>query len=104
MLEVDGRDEDLARVLKRLRAALNGITGKLRASDALTLAGFTSPSYHRRLVVSRALRELDFEYGRHRINGKMIYAYTRGTPLEREAMIVVERAPDGSPVAKRKEK
>ena len=68
------------------------------------LAGFTSPSYHRRLVVSRALRGLDFEYGRHRINGKMIYAYTRGTPLEREAMIVVERAPDGSPVAKRKEK
>ena len=104
MLAVDGRDEDLARVLKRLRAALNGITGKLRASDALTLAGFTSPSYHRRLVVSRALRELDFEYGRHRINGKMIYAYTRGTPLEREAMIVVERGADGSPVAKRKER
>ena len=101
---VDGRDEDLARVLKRLRAALNGITGKLRASDALTLAGFTSPSYHRRLVVSRALRELDFEYGRHRINGKMIYAYTRGTPLECEAMIVVERTSDGSPVAKRKER
>ena len=104
VLSVDGRDEDMARVLKRLRASIGEINGKLRASDALTLAGFTSPSYHRQRVVSRALRDMGFEYGRHRVNGKMLYAYARGTPLEREAMIVVERSADGKPVVKRKEK
>jgi hypothetical protein len=104
LLAVDGRDEDLARVLKRLRVSIGDACGKLRASDALTLAGFSSPSYHRRQVVSRALRELGFERGRYRVNGKMLYAYARGTPLEREAMIVVERTADGKPVVvKRKE-
>jgi hypothetical protein len=104
LLAVDGRDEDLARVLKRLRASLGDAGGMLRASDALTLAGFASPSYHRRQVVSRALRELGFSRGRYRVNGNMLYAYVRGTPLEREAMFVVERAADGKPVVKRKEK
>ena len=104
MLAVDGRDEDMARVLKRLRASLGEANGKLRASDALTLAGFSSPSYHRRQVVSRALRELGFLRGRYRVNGNMLYAYARGTPLEREAMLVVERLPDGKAVVKRKEK
>ena len=104
LLAVDVRDEDMARVLKRLRASIGEACGKLRASDALTLAGFSSPSYHRRLVVSRALRDLGFERGRHRVNGKMLYAYARGTPLEREAMLVVERSSDGKPVVKRKER
>jgi len=97
-------DEDLARVLKRLRAALGEANGKLRASDALTLAGFSSGSYHRRQVVSHALRQMGFERGRYRVNGNMLYAYARGTPLEREAMLVVEKAADGKPVVKRKEK
>lgn len=104
LIAVDDRDEDLTRVIKQLRAAIGNVNGKLRAADALTLAGFPSPSYHRRLVVSRALRELGFERGRYRVNGSMLYAYARGTNLEREAMLVVERGADGKTVVKRKER
>jgi hypothetical protein len=78
-------------VLARLRASLGEARGKLRASDALTLAGFESPSYHRTQLVARALRELGWERGRFRFNGGLRYAYARGTRLEREVMLDVER-------------
>jgi len=100
---VDGRDKDIARVLKRLRASIGDACGKLRATDALLLAGFSSPSNHRRQIVSAALRELGFERGRFRVNGEMLYAYARGTPLEREAMLEVMQGPDGTPFVKRRE-
>jgi hypothetical protein len=87
-----------------LRTSIGDACGKLRASDALTLAGFSSPSYHRRQVVSKALREMGFERGRYKVNGTMLYAYASGTPLEREAMLVVVKAADGKPIVKRKEK
>ena len=45
-------------VVERLRAALDNTNGKLRALDALALAGFKSPSYQRQQLVARALREL----------------------------------------------
>jgi hypothetical protein len=90
-------------VLERLRSALNNARGKLRASDALVLAGFESPSYHRKQLVARALRALGWERGRFRFNGSLLYAYARGTQLEREAMLDVERSGDDHLVVKRRE-
>ena len=89
--------------MQRLRAALDGASGKLRASDALTLAGFTSPSYHRKQLVARALRDLGWERGRFRFNGSLLYAYARGTQLEREVMLDIERGDDDHLVVKRRE-
>ena len=81
-------------VLERLRTALGEKRGKLRASDALAIAGFDSPSYHRKQLVARALRDLGWERGRFRFNGGLLYAYARGTQLEREVMLDVERSGD----------
>jgi hypothetical protein len=94
--------EAFALVLERLRTALNDSRGKLRASDALTLAGFDGPSYHRTQIVARALRELGWERGRYRFNGSLLYAYGRGTQLDREVMLQVERGSDGTLVVKPK--
>lgn len=96
-------DEAFAAVRARLHAALDGMNGKLRAIDALALAGFKSPSYHRRQLVSRALGELGWERGRFRFNGSLLYAYARGTQLEREVMLDVERGDDDHLVVKRRE-
>jgi len=90
-------------VMQRLHAALDGARGKLRASDALALAGFNSPSYHRKQLVARALRDLGWERGRFRFNGSLLYAYARGTQLEREVMLDVERGDDDLLVVKRRE-
>ena len=90
-------------VLERLRAALDHARGKLRAADALALAGFESPSYHRTQLVARALRELGWERGRFRFNGSLLYAYARGTQLEREVRLDVERGDDDRLVVKRRE-
>jgi hypothetical protein len=90
-------------VLSRLRVALAEARGKLRSSDALALAGFDSPSYHRTQLVARALRELGWERGRYRFQGSLLYAYARGTQLEREAMLEVSRGDDDRLVVKRRE-
>jgi hypothetical protein len=89
-------------VLERLRAALVDSRGKLRAMDALALAGFESPSYHRTQLVARALRELGWERGRYRFHGSLLYAYARGTRLEREVLLEVERGGDDRLVVKRR--
>ena len=89
--------------MQRLRAALDGASGKLRASDALMLAGFKRPSYHRKQLVARALRDLGWERGRFRFNGSLLYAYARGTQLEREVMLDIERGDDDRLVVKRRE-
>lgn len=94
---------DFEAVLKRLQIALHDTYGKLRAADALALAGFKSSSYQRKMVVSRALRELGWERGRFRFNGGMLYAYARGSQLEREVLLDVERGDDDSIVVKRRE-
>ena len=96
-------DDAFDLVMQRLRAALDGASGKLRASDALALAGFNSPSYHRKQLVARALRDLGWERGRFRFNGSLLYAYARGTQLEREVMLNVERGDDDRLVVKRRE-
>jgi hypothetical protein len=90
-------------VMARLRAALADERGKLRASSALVLAGYDSPSYHRTQLVARALRELGWERGRCRFNGTLLYAYVRGTQLEREVMLDVERGDDDRLVVKRRQ-
>lgn len=89
-------------VKEKLRASLGDARGKLRAVDALALAGFESPSYHRNQLVARALRELGWKRGRFRFNGGLLYAYARGTQLEREVMLDVERG-DDELVVKRRE-
>ena len=96
-------EDAFAVVVERLRAALGDSRGKLRASGALALAGFKSPSYHRQQLVARALRELGWERGRYRFNGELLYAYARGTQLEREAMLDVERGDDDRLVVRRRE-
>lgn len=96
-------DDAFDLVMQRLRAALDGASGKLRASDALALAGFNSPSYHRKQLVARALRDLGWERGRFRFNGSLLYAYARGTQLEREVMLDVARGDDDCLVVKRRE-
>lgn len=96
-------DEAFEKVVQLLRTALDGASGKLRASDALALAGFKGPSYHRKQLVARALRDLGWERGRFRFNGSLLYAYARGTQLEREAMLDVERGDDDRLVVKRRE-
>jgi hypothetical protein len=90
-------------IMQRLREALGDARGKLRASDALALAGFQSPSYQRTQLVARALRELGWERGRYRHNGAMLYAYARGNQLEREVMLDVERGDDDRLVVRRRE-
>jgi hypothetical protein len=95
--------KDFEDVLKRLQIALGDTRGKLRAADALALAGFKSPSYHRKQVVSRALRDLGWERGRFRFQGNLLYAYARGTQLEREVMLDVVHGDDDQPIVKRRE-
>ena len=90
-------------VVERLRAALDNTNGKLRALDALALAGFKSPSYQRQQLVARALRELGWERGRYRFNGTLLYAWARGNQLEREVMLDVERGDDDRLVVRRRE-
>ena len=95
--------KDFEAVLNRLQIALHDVFGKLRSADALALAGFSRPSYYRTQLVARALRELGWERGRFRFNGGMLYAYARGSQLEREALLDVERGDDGRLVVTRRE-
>lgn len=96
-------DEPSSVVMERLRALLQDRKGKLRASDALRLAGFKSSSYRRAQLVASTLRALGWERGRYRFQGKLLYAYARGSPLERETMLEVEDAVDDGFVVKSRE-
>ncbi len=103
MFAVDERGDDLLAVASRLREALDDARGKLRVSDALALAGFDRPSFYRTQLVGRAMRELGWERGRFRFNGALLYAYVRGSLLEREVVLDVERGDDDRLVVKRRE-
>jgi hypothetical protein len=94
---------DLLVVAERLRTALADSLGKLRVSDALALAGFDRPSFGRSQIVGRAMRELGWSRGRYRFDGVVKYAYARGTPLERETVLEVDRGADGQLVVRRRE-
>jgi hypothetical protein len=101
---VDGlASQDLAALEDRLRLVLNGVSGKLRGSDALALAGFAARSPRRARVVGLVLRELGWDRVRFRFDGELSYGYERGSYLEREAVIVVERGNDGTYVVRRRE-
>ena len=96
-------DRDLIDVTARLLAALDGAYGKLRAVDALRLAGFERRTDLRSRIVSRALLRLGWDGGRYRFNGVLETAFRRGTALEREIILDVERGDDGKLVVKAKE-
>ena len=100
---MDEHDADFARVVEALQSVLADARGKLRASDALLLAGFARPSYVRAKLVARAMRQLGWERGRYRFQGNLLYAYARGTELEREVMLLVERDAADQLVLRRKE-
>lgn len=96
-------DQDLITVTTRLRVRLDGAHGKLRVADALRLAGFERRTYVRALVVARAMRGLGWDRARPRFNGTLETAYVRGSALEREVILDVERSDDGQLTVKAKE-
>jgi len=67
------------------------LLGKLRASDALELAGFTRPSFQRKRLVVQAMTDLGWERVRTRFQGVLRHGYARGSQLEREGVIEVVR-------------
>jgi hypothetical protein len=88
-------------VVARLREALDGACGKLRVADALRLAGFEKRTQLRAEFVGRAMRQLGWKRGRCRFNGALESAFARGSELEREGILEVERGEDGRLVVKR---
>lgn len=87
--------DDLSRVTARLRSSLDGMHGKLRGVDVYALAGFSRPSYARAKLVVAAMRDLGWKRGRLRFDGALYYAYVRGSELEREIILDIERGEDG---------
>ena len=102
--EADNDDPDLLAVRSRLRGPLSGRRGKLRVEDALELAGFTHPSFHRSRLVSRAMQDLGWDRARLRIDGNLRYVYARGTVIEREDLLVIERGDDDQRVVVKRRK
>ena len=102
-LDADADAKELAGITSRLRAALGDDRGRLRVADALALAGFDRPSYQRSALVGQAMRDLGWARKRTRLAGKLVYAYVRGSRLERECVLDVERGADDQLVVVRKE-
>jgi hypothetical protein len=96
-------DNDRQAVLSRLLPVLEGMHGKLRVVDALALAGFARPSNARAKLVAGAMRALGWDRRRLRFDGALCYAYARGSQLEREVVLDVQRGEDGQLVVKRRE-
>lgn len=90
-------------VLSRLRHALDGARGKLRVSDAQILAGLDRKSYYGSRLIARALRHLGWQRGRCRFEGKVAYAYAKGTRIQRETTLELVRGSGGQFVVKRRE-
>jgi hypothetical protein len=86
-------DDPLIDVLYR---ALGNRTGKLRVSDAYTICGMEAGRVTQDQIerFGRAIRELGWERRRRRFeDGKLEYAYLKGTEKEREIELVVEYDP-----------
>ncbi len=96
-------DDDLSMVTSRLRSSLEGVRGKLRVTDVWTLAGFAGPSNARAKLVAHAMRSLGWDRGRLRFDGALRYAYVRGSQLEREVVLDVQRGEDGQLIVKQRE-
>ena len=102
-MTVETADQDLIEVTARLRVTLDGVHGKLRAADAILLAGFERRTRLRAVIVARAMRDLGWEQGRCRFNGTLESAYSRGSALEREVILDVARGDDDRLVVRRRE-
>lgn len=96
-------DQDLLAATSLLRSALADANGKLRADDARRLAGFERRTRLRAHVIALAMRDLGWDRGRYRFNGVLAPAYARGSSLEREIILDVERGADGQLVVKRRD-
>jgi hypothetical protein len=101
--EVDRDAEDLRACAARLTTALGKETGKLRVSDALRLAGFEQSSFQRMRLVAQALTSLGWTRCRLRFNGVLVYAYARGSKLERETILDAVLGDDGQLIVKRRD-
>jgi hypothetical protein len=94
---------DFLMVVTRLRGALGDARGKIRVADVQALAGLERPSYYGMSLIARALRHLGWRRLRCRFGGTVAYAYARGTRLQREGVLEIERREDGQIVLKRGE-
>jgi hypothetical protein len=85
-------DDPLVDVLYR---ALGNRTGKLRVSDAYLICGIEAGKANQDQIdrFGRAIRELGWERKRRRFDGKLDYAYVKGTEDEREVELIVEYDP-----------
>ncbi len=96
---IDGDDPsdaaDFLAVLQRLRDTLGERRGRIRVSDVQELAGLERPSYYRMNLIARALRHLGWRRTRCRFGGTLTYGYSRGTRLQREEILEIERREDG---------
>ena len=90
-------------VLSRLRLALATARGKIRVSDAQVLAGLDRKSHYGSRLIARALRHLGWQRSRYRFDGKVAYAYAKGTRLQRETILEVASGDEGQLVVKRRE-
>lgn len=93
---------DFLEVVGRLRRSLGDARGKIRVTDAIVLAGLGRRSHYRSRLIARALRHLGWQRGRYRFAGALTYAYAKGTRLQRETILDVERV-DGQFVVSRRE-
>lgn len=84
-------DQDLVTVSQRLRDVLGDARGKIRVADALLVAGFERRTQLRAELVGLAMRQLGWERCRCRFDGSLESAFSRGSALEREAILEVAR-------------
>lgn len=82
-------------VVKRLRRALGGVRGKLGVADAMRLAGFPHESHYGTTVVGQTMTRLGWTRRRCRLDGKLKYAYVKGTPLQQEKRLDIKRGKQG---------
>jgi hypothetical protein len=82
---------DFLEMVGRLRVALGDVRGKIRVGDVHALAGLDRPTYYRMNLIARALRHLGWRRSRYRFDGGVRYAYARGTRLQREDILEIER-------------
>lgn len=90
-------------VLSLLRRSLDNFRGKIRVVDVHALGGLTRRSHYRSQLIARALRHLGWERGRYRFDGKISYAYAKGTRLQRETILELATGDDDQLVVKRRE-
>lgn len=101
--ELSPEATDFLEMLTRLRAPLGDARGKIRVSDIHVLAGLERQSYYVMGLIARALRHLGWERTRCRFDGVVRYAYAKGTRLQRENILEIERTGDGRLVVKKRD-